>query len=286
MSDFLPIGLARDSAGTVSGLKEILPGDVIPSAYISIPTPTFATSATYASQSAYGFTVTGTMYATTVSGLNISDTATPSYIPQAKSSGKIDYQWLEEASIDDFAKAGTTNYTSWYAAGLMTGVALTTFTLTGNRIYAMPFVAPRRGATIGDIEIYVTTGAASTSALMGLYSNAGEADLYPYELQAQGALELDSSTNTQKRTWTISYLLQPGQLYWLAVVSNGTPIIRGLSTNQAHYILGTPSSANTTWTTHLYANHTYDSSMPVIFPTDGVTTGTGASPGLFYTYTS
>jgi hypothetical protein len=226
----------------------------------------------------------------TVSGAitagNIYDTATDSGIPRAKSSGKIDYSWLEEASIDDFANAVTTNYTSWYAAGLMTGVTLGTFTMTANRLYAMPFVSPRRGATIDDIEIYVTTGAASTSAIMGLYTNSAENDLYPDELVAQGAVELDTTTNAQKRTWNIAYTLIPGQLYWLAVVANGAPVIRGISTNQTHYILGTASSANTTWTTHLYATHTYDSSLPSTFPKAGTTAGTGAAPGLFYDFSS
>ena len=226
-------------------------------------------------------TVTGTLTAG-----NIYETATVSGIPRAKASGKIDYTWLEEASIDDFAKAGTSNYTAWYAAGLMTGVTLGTFTMTANRLYAMPFVSPRRGATIDDIEIYVTTGAASTSAIMGLYTNSTESDLYPDELVAQGAVELDTATNAQKRTWNIAYTLIPGQLYWLAVVANGAPVIRGLSTNQAHYILGTASSANTTWTTHLYATHTYDSSLPSTFPTAGATAGTGAAPGLFYDFSS
>lgn len=226
-------------------------------------------------------TVTGTLTAG-----NIYETATVSGIPRAKASGKIDYTWLEEASIDDFAKAGTTNYTAWYAAGLMTGVTLGTFTMTANRLYAMPFVSPRRGATIDDIEIYVTTGAVSTSAIMGLYTNSTESDLYPDELVAQGAVQLDTTTTAQKRTWNIAYTLIPGQLYWLAVVANGAPVIRGLSTNQAHYILGTASSANTTWTTHLYATHTYDGSLPSTFPTAGATAGTGAAPGLFYDFSS
>jgi hypothetical protein len=121
---------------------------------------------------------------------------------------------------------------------------------------------------------------------MGLYTNSTESDLYPDELVAQGAVELDTTTTSQKRTWNIAYTLIPGQLYWLAVVANGAPVIRGVSTNQAHYILGTASSANTTWTTHLYATHTYDSSLPSTFPTAGATAGTGAAPGLFYDFSS
>ena len=231
--------------------------------------------------------VSGNLIASgTITASNISTSATANYIPKAKSSGKIDYTWLEEASIDDFAKAGTTNYTAWYAAGLMTGVTLATFTMTANRLYAMPLVSPRRGSTIDDIEIYVTTGVASTSAIMGLYTNGGEADLYPDTLVASASAELDTTTTAQKRTWNIAYTLNPGQLYWLAVVSNGAPVIRGLSTNQAHYILGTASSANTTWTTHLYATHTYDSSLPSTFPTAGATAGTGAAPGLFYDFSA
>jgi hypothetical protein len=156
--------------------------------------------------------------------------------------------------------------------------------MTANRLYAIPFFSPRRGARIDDIEIYVTTGVASTSAIMGLYTNGGEADLYPNTLVASASAELATTTNSQKRTWNIAYTLIPGQIYWLAVVANGAPAIRGLSTNQAHYILGTASSANTTWTTHLYATHTYNSSLPSTFPTAGATAGTGAAPGLFYDF--
>jgi len=340
MADFLPIGLSRNGAGEVSGLREITSGDTIPISYIAVSdisyntltvNTLYASTVSVSGQGKFGsvsgttltvdggvvknsfdiasgiysapadsrlyvqgksyfqnlvtvnnsLTVTGTLTAG-----NIYETATVSGIPRAKASGKLDYTWLEEASIDDFAKAGTTNYTAWYAAGLMTGVTLGTFTMTANRLYAMPFVSPRRGATIDDIEIYVTTGAVSTSAIMGLYTNSTESDLYPDELVAQGAVELDTTTNSQKRTWNIAYTLLPGQLYWLAVVANGAPVIRGLSTNQTHYILGTASSANTTWTTHLYATHTYDSSLPSTFPTAGATAGTGAAPGLFYDFSS
>lgn len=185
----------------------------------------------------------------------------------------------EKSGPNRYFKAGTTNYTAYYCAGLANGVALTTKALVANRIYAVPYVAPDRGGTLDALEVYVTTGVAATNLRIGIYENAGEADLYP------GTLLLDagaftSTTSNQKRTASISQALTPGALYWFAVVSDGAPTLRGVSNNACSHLLGTASSANTTYTSHLYANLTYGA-LPSTFPTAGATAATGNFPGIF-----
>lgn len=199
-------------------------------------------------------------------------------------SGTVPIARLPSLAVHDYAKAGTTNYTAYYCANLASGVALSTLALVANRGYAVPFVAPARGGTIDEIEVYVTTGVAATNVRFGIYSNLGATDLYP------GTLVLDcgaftSTASSTKRTASISQALTPGALYWLVVVSDGAPTIRAGSTNQAGPILGTASSANTTYTTHLYATLTYGS-LPTPFPTSGATAATAAFPGLFYRFSA
>ena len=193
-------------------------------------------------------------------------------------SGTIALARLPDSGPNRYQKAGTTNYTAYYCANLVSGVALTTKALVANRIFAMPFIAPARGGTLDELEVYVTTGVAATNLRIGIYENNSEAGLYP------GTLLLDagaftSTTNSQKRTASISQALTPGALYWFAVVSDGAPTIRGGSTNQAGHLLGTASSANTTWTTHLYATQTYGA-LPSTFP-GSPTAATGSFPAIF-----
>lgn len=184
------------------------------------------------------------------------------------------------ANSNRYLKAGTTNYTAYYCANLASGVALTTKALVANRIYAMPYVAPDRGGTIDELEVYVTTGVAATNLRIGIYENLSEAGLYPGALLIDGGA-FTSTTSSQKRTASISQALTPGELYWFSVLSDGAPTIRGGSTNQASHLLGTASSANTTYTTHLYANLTY-AALPSTFPTAGATAATGSFPGVFF----
>jgi hypothetical protein len=194
----------------------------------------------------------------------------------AIASGTVAIARLPTASPNRYVKAGTTNYVSLMVPGLSSGVTLSTKTLVNGTAFAVPFIAPDRGGTLDQVEVYVTTGVAATNVRFGIYGNLGEADLYP------GSLTIDcgafaSITSSQQRLASISQALTAGALYWFVIVSDGAPAIRGGSTNQAGHILGTTSLAATTWTTHLSATMAYGA-LPGTFPTLGATAVTGAFP--------
>ena len=95
--------------------------------------------------------------------------------------------------------------------------------VTANTLYALPFVA-HRAITVDRIAIHVATLAAGASARLGIYQ-AGT-NLYP------GSLLLDagvvSVATTGVKAITISQALAAG-LYWLALVSDGAPNVRGVA---------------------------------------------------------
>jgi hypothetical protein len=205
-------------------------------------------------------------------------TAAANAIPKAGSGALLDRAWIPAATPQRYHKAGTTNYTALYMAGLNGGVTQTTLALVANRFYAVPFIAPDRGGTLDLLEVYVTTGVASTNIRLGIYGNTSEAGLYP------GSLVLDagassSATSSTKISLSISQALTPGALYWLVCLSDGAPTIRAGSANAADPILGSPNSSGTAITTHLYATQTYGA-LPGTFP-GSPTAGQAAFPGLF-----
>jgi hypothetical protein len=96
-----------------------------------------------------------------------------------------------------------------------------TLTLVANTMYAMPFLA---GATVGRaydrISVHVTTAAAGKSCQLGIYADSAG---------VPGALILDagnvSAATTGGKEINIAQTLARGW-YWLACLSDGTPILR------------------------------------------------------------
>ena len=129
-----------------------------------------------------------------------------------------DHQALLDAhtkNILEIARTGEYlfNAFAYYAAA--------TQTLTANRLYATPFWVAR-AMTVDRIAIEVATaGAAGEAARLGIYKDG--TNLYPGDLVVDaGTVAVDS---TGIKTVTISEALTKG-LYWVAVVSDGTPGIR------------------------------------------------------------
>lgn len=92
--------------------------------------------------------------------------------------------------------------------------------LTANRIYATPIVIPRN-LTIDRLAVEVTTGDAGKVALIGIYADG--TNLYP------GALTKDYGEVSVEATGIIASeadkALTKG-IYWIVIISNGTPTIR------------------------------------------------------------
>lgn len=100
--------------------------------------------------------------------------------------------------------------------------ASTTKIMTADTIYAYPFLVAR-AMTIDRLAVEVTTGASGKIIRLGIYANG--TNLYP------GALVKDagtvSATTAAVVAATISQALTKG-LYWLVLVSDGTPTLRSM----------------------------------------------------------
>lgn len=206
-------------------------------------------------------------------------------VPKADANGRISKDWLPEASLDDFQKAGTTNYTAFYAAGAMTGTALSNWALTANRLYAIPFLSPRRGAVIDQLSAYVSTGVASTNIRFGLYNNKSESELYPDTLFYDAGAFTSTTTNQSRDATGLALTLEPSKIYWAVIVGNGTPSLRAVAAGGGSYIMGLTATNVSAPTVGLYATFTYGA-LPATFPTAGFTANTNTHPTLFYKLSS
>jgi hypothetical protein len=184
---------------------------------------------------------------------------------------------------DDFYSAVTTQYTSWYVANARTGVALGTFPMTANSLYAVPFRAPRRGGTISDLRLRVTTGVAATNIRVGIYTNKSETNPYP-DAKVQDIGAGSSATSSTSISTSPNQALTPGALYWLVCVSDGAPTIRAGSTNAAGITLGFTNETATAPNTNLWGAHTYGA-LPSTFPAS-CTVATGTFPAFFLKFSA
>lgn len=119
--------------------------------------------------------------------------------------------------------------------GILMG-AVTSLVTTANRLIALPFWAPR-GGTISKIYAQVTTALAANNIRLGIYANTSDTNPSP------GALLFDSGSlsaaTTGLKSATANLVLVPGNLYWLAFISqNATIIVSGWSSSNAYGILG------------------------------------------------
>jgi len=127
--------------------------------------------------------------------------------------------------------------------------SLSQVTMTANTLYAVPFLAARN-MTVDRIAVNIITPDAGKKARMGIYKDG--VNLYPGSLLLDAG-EVDVGSGGVKAI-TINRSLTRG-LYWLAIVSDGTPTVRA-ATN-ASTILGmnaTHANTQTGWSVaHNYA---------------------------------
>ena len=102
--------------------------------------------------------------------------------------------------------------------GSFPAAAVTTFTITANRLYYFPFFVPQ-ATTFTRIGINVTTGAAG-NARLGIYANSNG---IPSGAPTLDAGTVDVSTTGEKEI-VISQALAAGW-HWLAVVSDVAPTL-------------------------------------------------------------
>lgn len=137
-------------------------------------------------------------------------------------------------SVPDFAHIGGAGLEVWYAANCVDQFALVTGAPVANTMYAMPFIAPKRGGTIDRLG-YVITSSVVGSTKIGLYTATSDSNIYP------SALLVDSGTianSAAVKTATVSVTLSPGKLYWVAIVSDVASTLRNLGVANTSSLLG------------------------------------------------
>ena len=117
----------------------------------------------------------------------------------------------------------------FFGAGVVIG---TTPALGADTLYGIPIYVPRT-MTFDRIAIHVTTGAVSSNIRLGIHKLG--TNLYPGVLVLDAG-EVDSAT-TGVKTITISQQLAKG-LYFVALVSNGTPSVAGASPTSFGAVFG------------------------------------------------
>jgi hypothetical protein len=135
---------------------------------------------------------------------------------------------LIRLKIDPIATTKSAYWANMYTAQ----GTLTAQSFSANVLYALPIIAGIGTQTINWMSVNVSTGAGNSA--LGIYSNkmiGDDLNLYP------GALLYDSGSFSTATTGTKQVVplinLNPGQLYWLAFVSDNTPALKGPNPNGA-----------------------------------------------------
>lgn len=137
-------------------------------------------------------------------------------------------------------KPGNSSLSPWNIAGMAVGDvlgAMTAMTSNANQLFAMSFVAPKRGGTLTALA-YDSNNANGVSR-MGVWANRASDDLYP------GSLLLDAgakaNTAALKSYTGLTLALTAGELYWLGfVVDDATASIRKIASTCMTAMLGAP----------------------------------------------
>lgn len=168
--------------------------------------------------------------------------------------------------------------TPWYCLGSNSNSALTTGAVAANTLYAVPFVAPGRGATLDRIAFNVTTLLAG-NARCGIYDATSLTNLYPNALIEDGG-SISTGTTGVKST-TISRALTPGKLYWAVFVADVAVTVRTHQAGTVSNILGFDSTLPNGGNRGLSVAFTF-AALPSTFPASAtlITTGTNI-PAVF-----
>jgi hypothetical protein len=165
-----------------------------------------------------------------------------------------------EKDLNYYRKIGVTQYESWYTY-FGTTSTLSTATLVASRLFAFPFIVPKT-ITLDRIAINVYT-AGTGNARMGIYRNSESLGLYPDQLVLDSGEVSIASTGV--KSVTINQQLTAG-LYWLVIVSNGVPVVRGCAILGITPLLGYTSALGAEGAAvGLYVSFTY-AALPTTFP--------------------
>lgn len=183
---------------------------------------------------------------------------------------------------ESFRHAGGSGLEMWYIANCVNALALTTGAATANVLRALPFVAPARGGTLDRLAFNVTTLLAG-NARIGLYKNVSESNLYPQTLLFDSG---DISTATAGvKTASLAQDLEPGALYWVAIVGSAAATMRALAVGGCSHILGTTNALGTAPTVGISVAHAYGA-LPATFTGGGAAITAVPIPALAYRFSA
>lgn len=157
---------------------------------------------------------------------------------------------------------GTTPFEIWYPAVMYDETSFTTAAITGDTLYAWPWVSPR-GGTLDRIA-FENTATNAGAVRLGIYAATSATNIYP------GARVLESEFAAVMGTAsahanTISTVLTPSTLYWVVLLGSTTPTLRFVASTAMRNVLGLPSTLGATPRSALSPAQTYGA-LPSTFP--------------------
>ena len=183
--------------------------------------------------------------------------------------------------LDFFRQAGTNPLEDWYGLGMAgSSQALTTGAPAIDVLWAIPFIS-RRGGTMDQIAVNVTTLAAGGLAKLAIYNNTSDTVMYPGTLLVATA-EFVTSTTGVKAT-TINQALTSNTIYW-AVYWTGilAATIRAPGVvNMGFGPLGFTNALGTAPSWGVQPALTYTTSFPNTFTAGGAIVSAAPIPAIF-----
>lgn len=141
--------------------------------------------------------------------------------------------WANYIKLDGLGWVFPVVHACYYVAGMGNATALTTASVGGGVLRAMPLIVAR-DCSVDRLGIRVYSSA-SGNARLGLYSCDGY-NAYPYQCLVQGEISV-SSTGAREITLENPIRLSPG-LYWLALLNSVSVSLYCLQIQGCFPILG------------------------------------------------
>jgi hypothetical protein len=152
--------------------------------------------------------------------------------------------------------------TARYYNGQVAGTSVSAVALTADTLYAIPFLVNKTN-TFDRISIDVTAAAAAgKKARLGIYQSNTATQLPGTLLLDAGEVAVDAIATVEI---TISQALSAG-LYYLAVVSDGTPTLQANAAASATAYLGAATPNACAQASRLTRSHTY-AALPATYGT-------------------
>jgi hypothetical protein len=182
-------------------------------------------------------------------------------------------------------QAASAGAETWYYANCANCTPLAAAALTANRMYAMPFIAPKRGGVLDRIAIRVTTGIGASNCRLGLYANAGSSE-NPYP----GALIRDSgnlgTTGAAVVADTgVAQALAPGALYWVVAHVSAAISIACMAVAGAGTFFGADNTLSLTPTAGIFNSQAFGA-LPAAFPAGSTNIVAAPIPGIAMRFAS